>query len=64
MMLQSFTDGHELLSPPPCGEEAGGGGLCGKRDAERAYRSTAPLTLPSPHKGERGAQQLHLGFFQ
>jgi hypothetical protein len=64
MVFQSFTDPNELLSPPPCGEEAGGGGLLGMRDADGAYRFTAPLTLPSPHKGERGARQLHQGFFQ
>jgi hypothetical protein len=44
---------------PLVGRGAGVGGGSACETSDRAYRPTAPLTLPSPHKGERGAQ-LHI----
>jgi hypothetical protein len=45
-------------SPPPCGEGRRGGGRLNVSRRQTISRDrahgTAPLTLPSPYKGERG----------
>jgi hypothetical protein len=51
--------------PPPCGEGRRGGGPL--HVSRRQFvslnlaRRAAPLTLPSPHKGERGSYIANIG---
>ncbi len=57
--LPATTQGSRSACPLPLvgrGAGVGGGSACGLNDG--AYRPTAPLTLPSPHKGERGDNRI------
>lgn len=57
------TSGSEWLSPPPCGEEAGGGGRISVRAVRQSLPSHGtPSPYPLPTRGEgRGERALMMG---